>query len=43
MERTEGQPSEIVGNNRGKGAVGQTLSGEILESRDVRQHRYGRQ
>ena len=43
MERTEGQPREIVGNNRGKGAVGQTLSGEILESCDVGQHRYGRQ
>lgn len=41
MERTERQPREIVGDNRGEGAVGQTLSREILESSDIGQHCHG--
>ena len=43
MERTERQPREIVGDNRGEGTVVQTLSREILESSDIGQHRHGRQ
>ena len=41
MERTERQPREIVGDNRGEGTVVQTLSREILESSDIGQHRHG--